>query len=375
MIIGNIIYIILLIFLKLSCTQASDYNKLHKNNIKDNASEISDVKDSDDDQQSNKDKGNIDNVGNSEDGIVEPEEDNTTDKQISEEKTDTTTEGTSKVGKDDNVDDDKIIKNEKDNSDEKSPPLTSNCIEGPPKMWIKQEDIEVNQTLHQWHVWLPEGINQQDNNHPLVFQLHGCNRDINDKFNSNIPVNQVGGNNAIHIRPLMNEGENCWSHRGEDSQGVALFDALIDKVQNCWRVDRDRLLLVGWSSGAYMSHQLSCLRGDDIKAVAMNGGGRSRAHSQNCGNVDATILIDQDDITNVDQQPRSIVARAALDKYLSDNENCIPLDIKGPSECIEYEKYSCDDNRFLAWCMTTKQGHSRQPEFSTEYFWEFLEPL
>ena len=250
--------------------------------------------------------------------------------------------------------------------------LQGDCLDGQKGEWIKQEDLQVNGLSHEWYAWLPEKIDDPNLSHSLVLQLHGCSRSISEKFYSNIPVEAVDEGTAIHIRPLMNEGENCWDHQKTESQAVELFDNLLQKVTSCWRVDMDRIFLVGWSSGAYLSHQLSCVRGDSIRAVAMNGGGRSGGHGQNCGNADASIIIDEDDITNVNPQPRRIVAREALDKYLADNSNCNRMNVAGPAQCIEYEEYSCDGDRSLVWCMTSGQGHKRQPEFSTGYFWDFL---
>jgi polyhydroxybutyrate depolymerase len=232
----------------------------------------------------------------------------------------------------------------------------------PTAQWIEHA-IDVGGTMRQYWVWLPEPYDPA-RAYPVVYQFHGCS-DSEDRQNNNPPVQDQSGADAIQVRGKA-VGP-CWDTAGQGPD-VAFFDALVTDVEATWCADAERRFATGYSSGAFMTHVLACVRGDALLGVATIAGGQ--AGGDCTGPVAALLIHDTDDPT-----VGISASRAARDAHLERN-GCdavaapTPVD---PSPCAAYS--GCDEGLPVVWCETSGQGHSRQDGLAAPAFWGFLSAL
>lgn len=221
--------------------------------------------------------------------------------------------------------------------------------------WVERT-ASVDGVSRTWFVWLPEGYDA-GRAYPVVYQWHGCSG-AETRENNHPPLQRESGADAILVRGRA--VERCWdtSPGGPD---VAFFDALVAEVEATWCANPERRFATGYSSGAFMTHQLACVRGDQLTAVASIAGGNA---GRSCvGSVGALLIHDREDLTvNV------MASEGARDGHLARNgcgDTTTPVD---PSPCVAYD--GCDMP--VVWCETMGSGHSRQDGLSAPAFWGFL---
>lgn len=247
-----------------------------------------------------------------------------------------------------------------------SPPIGSDgcgrAAADPTEEWVPKT-IDVGGTTREYFVYLPPGY---DAAHPyaVVYQFHGCSGGAN-KQDNNPPVQNQSGAEAIHVRGRA--VEDCWdiAANGPD---VQFFDALLAEVEATWCADVDRRFATGYSSGAFMTHRLSCDRGDVLRGVASIAGGIA---GNDCVGQTAALLIHDD----TDPTVGISASVGARDRHLANNgcDAAAPTTPFEPSPCVEYA--GCDAGYPVVWCQTTGQGHSRQDGISAPAFWTFLSAL
>lgn len=228
--------------------------------------------------------------------------------------------------------------------------------------WVEHV-IDVDGTERQYWVWLPEPYDPE-RAYPVVYQWHGCS-DGEDRQNNNPPVQDESGAEAIHVRGKA--VDSCWdtSARGPD---VAFFDALVAEVEATWCADPQRRFATGYSSGAFMTHVLACVRADVLRGVASIAGGQG---GNDCpGRVAALLIHDTDDPTvNIS------ASEGARDGHLARNgcDAAAGTTPAPPEPCGAYS--GCEDGYPVVWCQTSGQGHSRQDGLAAPAFWGFLSTL
>lgn len=226
--------------------------------------------------------------------------------------------------------------------------------------WVERS-LDLDGTTRVWFVWLPEGYDP-DRAYPVVYQWHGCS-DNPQRENNNVPVQRESGGAAIHVRGRA--VERCWdtSPTGPD---VAFFDALVGEVEATWCADPDRRLAAGYSGGAFMAHQLACVRGDRLAGVATIAGGQPGRMCE--GRVAALLIHDRDDPTvNISASERT------RDAHLMRNGCGDTTRDTEPAPCVAYD--GCDAGYDVVWCETSGMGHSRQDGLAAPTFWGFLSDL
>lgn len=114
---------------------------------------------------------------------------------------------------------------------------------------------------------------------------------------------------------------------GANGPDVTFFDTMVATVEDAYCADSTRRFVAGYSSGAFMTHQLSCVRGDMIRGVASIAGGMG---GSNCsGTVAALLIHDADDGTvNISA---SVNAR---DRYLVDNADTTVIHVNAALDAI-----------------------------------------
>jgi poly(3-hydroxybutyrate) depolymerase len=226
--------------------------------------------------------------------------------------------------------------------------------------WVEQT-LDVAGTARTYFVWLPDGYDPT-RAYPVIYQFHGC---ADYREWNNPPIERESGADAILVRGRA-VGP-CWdtSATGPD---VAFFDALVAHMEASFCADPARRFVTGYSSGAFMSHRLACVRGDLIRGVATIAGGHTRRMC--AGQVAALLIHDRDDgVVNISS------SRDTRDALLSVN-GCNADAPRTPTAYAPCERYAgCDDGFPVVWCETSGRGHSRQDELAAPAFWDFFSSL
>lgn len=237
-------------------------------------------------------------------------------------------------------------------------------------------DKTTTQTLNQWvesqvmtsganrpySVRLPSNYDPT-RAYPVIVLLHGCGGGTN-----NVPMEKATGSDAILVRGTGSASGTCWdtSPTGKD---VAFFDSMVADVKTRFCADESRVFVVGYSSGSWLVNQLTCIRGDVVRAGASVTGGESA--SGKCGGPVARIFIhDTTDTTNVISG-----SEKARDRHLTQNmcdKAAAPVAVD-PSPCKLYQ--GCKAGYPVEWCQTTGNAHGRQDNFAPSTFWNFFKAL
>lgn len=228
--------------------------------------------------------------------------------------------------------------------------------------WLPKT-VTVASVEREYFVRLPPGYDVS-RPYPVVYQFHGCS-DQATKENNHPPLDGQVGADAILVRGRA--VDNCWESAA-DGPDVAFFDALVAATEGGYCADVERRFATGYSSGAFMTHRLSCERGDVLRGVATIAGGLG---GNGCvGQVAALLIHDVDD-----PQVGIAQSEAARDRYLEDN-GCEPPAPTTPWDHAPCEIYAgCDAAYPVVWCQTTGMGHSRQDSLAAPAFWDFLSGL
>lgn len=236
------------------------------------------------------------------------------------------------------------------------------ALDDPQEVW-NPETVEVEGVTREYWMWFPPGYDPQTP-YPIVYQFHGCSSADTPQDN-NPPVQNESGPDAIHVRGRA--VADCWD-AAPGGPDVAFFDELVLAVESVACVDTERRFATGYSSGSFMSHRLSCERGEMLRGVATIAGGSG---GNDCEGKVAALLIHDD----TDPQVGIGASIAARDLNLSRNGCDIaePTTATEPEPCVSYA--GCDDGYPVVWCQTTGQGHSRQDGLSAPAFWSFVNAL
>ncbi|MDF3070016.1 MAG: hypothetical protein K0R38_5617 [Polyangiaceae bacterium] len=131
--------------------------------------------------------------------------------------------------------------------------------------------------------------------YPLVFALHGRNRNHHDCQRTDCTgIQSELGERAVLVYPQslrepLNAEKSGWEHPEERDLNVPFFEALWTQVEADYCVDRERVVVAGASSGGTFAHLLACRYGDRLQAVAAVAGGFP--NPETCRGAPAAILI------------------------------------------------------------------------------------
>lgn len=228
--------------------------------------------------------------------------------------------------------------------------------------WVEQT-VDVAGASRTYFVRLPAGYDPS-RPYPVVYQFHGCS-DRADRESNNVPVEREAGAEAIHVRGRA--AARCWD-TGATGPDVAFFDAMVARVEAALCADPTRRFATGYSSGAFMTHRLACVRGDVLRGVATIAGGQA---GRGCaGQVGALLIHDTDDTTV--NLSASVAARDAL----VEANGCDADAPRAPTDDPPCEAYAgCDPDHPVVWCQTSGRDHARQDALAAPAFWRFLSSL
>jgi polyhydroxybutyrate depolymerase len=226
--------------------------------------------------------------------------------------------------------------------------------------WLAKT-TDVGGVVREWFVYLPAGYDAE-RAYPVVYQFHGCSGSPTREDN-NVPIQNESGADAIVVRGRA-VGD-CWESGG-GSPDIAFFDAMVGAVEGAYCADPERRMAVGYSSGAFMTHQLACSRGAELRGVATIAGGQTGSGCT--GQVAALLIHDTGDGT-----VGIGASEGARDQNLEANgcgQETAPFD---PAPCVAYQ--GCQEGSPVVWCQTSGSGHDRQDGLAAPAFWSFLSAL
>jgi poly(3-hydroxybutyrate) depolymerase len=204
--------------------------------------------------------------------------------------------------------------------------------------------------------------------YPVVFLWHGAG---GTGMSNNVPIERSSGANAIVVGGTAlvspTEMRTQWMFNNASSPDVAFFDALVAEVSARYCVDRSRLFSAGFSSGAWLSNLLGCVRGNVMRAYGVAAGGLPGGGRLTCtaGGIAAWFIHDLNDTEN-------LIAgnQMARDRLLTANGCGTTTVPDTPAPCVRYE--GCRDGFPVVWCQTTGAGHSVQGTISGPGMWRFF---
>jgi len=223
--------------------------------------------------------------------------------------------------------------------------------------------LDVGGSARTFFVRLPAAYDA-DRRYPVIYQFHGCSSDA-ARENNNVGLDGEVGADAILVRGRA--ADNCWD-TATGGPDVPYVDALFGAVEATWCADSTRRFATGYSSGAFMTHRLACIRGSMLRGVASIAGGQGGSGCT--GNVAALLIHDTNDTTvNIS------ASEGARDSHL-DRNGCDATAATTPTDhppCVAYA--GCDADKPVVWCQTSGMNHSRQDALAAPAFWDFLSAL
>ncbi|HEY0713986.1 MAG TPA: hypothetical protein VGF45_14995 [Polyangia bacterium] len=213
--------------------------------------------------------------------------------------------------------------------------------------------------------------------YPVTFWGHGCGASGAETT----PL--MGGpaaQNSIHVFLLAIGG--CFSTSKANSPDIPYFDLALSEIENDFCVDKSKIFVSGYSSGAWLSNLLACQRGDVIRGIGTAAGGLPIDRGTCRGPVAAIMTGDTGDtanpIVNIDRATNiDKGSGAARDRLIMENgcsKETQPWDPMFPG-CVAYQ--GCKPGYPVVWCQTSGQGHSNgvQGGLSPRGFWKFWSSL
>ena len=191
---------------------------------------------------------------------------------------------------------------------------------------------------------VPPPAYQPRHPYPLVLAFHGRtngNVQVRDYFGLEVP-----GFPAILVYPAGLQdarGRYSWSDPGDSPESLrdfALFDALLDRLEAGYCVDRDAVFVVGHSLGASFANSLACHRADRIRGLGSVAGG---IVGRRCGRAPASLLLHNPRDAAV-PVAEGLTARATLLGRAPASAS--PLVLEGDYACVE-DRGGADP---VLWC-------------------------
>jgi polyhydroxybutyrate depolymerase len=133
------------------------------------------------------------------------------------------------------------------------------------------ETVKVGNATREYRLFAPKTVDLAKPA-PLVVAFHGMLIDSKDVMPQYTKLNETAEKRGFIIA-YPNAIENSWGIAPEKVKNdLAFFDALLRKLSATYKIDPDRVYVVGMSNGGYFAHLVGKERSRTVAAVASHSG-------------------------------------------------------------------------------------------------------
>jgi polyhydroxybutyrate depolymerase len=133
------------------------------------------------------------------------------------------------------------------------------------------ETIKVGDASREYRLVVPKTVDLAKPA-PLVVAFHGMLIDSKDVMPQYTKLNETGEKHGFII-VYPNAVRKSWGIAPEKVKNdLAFFDALLRKLAATYKIDQDRVYVVGMSNGGYFAHLVARERSKIVAAVASHSG-------------------------------------------------------------------------------------------------------
>ena len=222
--------------------------------------------------------------------------------------------------------------------------------------------------------------------YPLSIGGGGCgNTDGTSGSSGGLAALPNGQKEAIEVglNYMYPEGAGaCFADDYVNTPDLPYFDAILAELEARYCIDRDRVFVDGFSSGAWEAYLLGCARAGVVRGIGTAAGGLRKTRPPCTDSPVAAILVAglQDTENPIGPLPPpgkndSLGSAPARDDILMRN-GCVgmgttPWDPKYPA-CVKYT--GCPEAYPVVWC-AIDAGHGNGGDISATGFWKFWSAL
>ena len=258
-----------------------------------------------------------------------------------------------------------------------------------------QQTLMVGGVTRYYLIYVPENY-ESSKPLSLVFGIHGLN--MNNVWAahdaSGFQLTQATNNQAVLVYPqgLPANGQSQppstqsqWGTADSNWGGpppsanpqrmmgdLAFFDAMLEKVQSTYCIDKKRIFAVGFSQGGFMTNTLGCERAAVFKGLAPVAGWGPNASAPTCSSATASQPLLQTQGT-ADTTVTPALGEATRDFWRGRNgcQSASQASATYGQGCVEYQ--GCAAGKPVVYC-THGGGHS-VPSGAGARAWKFFESL
>jgi polyhydroxybutyrate depolymerase len=188
------------------------------------------------------------------------------------------------------------------------------------------ETVKVGEVTREYRLVVPKTVDLSKPA-PLVIAFHGMLVDSKDLMPRYTKLNETAEKHRFLIA-YPNAVNRSWGIAPEKvTDDLALFDALLEKLTADYKIDPDRVYVVGMSNGGYFAHLVGKERSKKVAAVASHSGplGLQTLLGVNAERKFPVLIIhgDQDRLLPVDW------ARENRDKYTKEGHEVKYVELAG----------------------------------------------
>ena len=133
------------------------------------------------------------------------------------------------------------------------------------------ETIQVGDDKREYRLVIPASIDLKHPS-PLVVAFHGMLVDSKDVMPLYTRFNETAAKHKF-VLAYPNAIGGSWGLSAEKTRkDLAFFDALLSKLQEEYKIDANRIYVVGMSNGGYFAHMVGKERSKTVAAVASHSG-------------------------------------------------------------------------------------------------------
>jgi len=188
------------------------------------------------------------------------------------------------------------------------------------------ESLQVGHATRVYRLVVPNSVDLKEPA-PLVIAFHGMLMDTKDLMPHYTKLNETADKHAF-IVAYPGAVDRSWGLKPEKVRSdLAFFDALVAKLSNEYKIDPDRIYVLGMSNGGYFAHVVGKERSKEVAAVASHSGplGMHATPAINAERKFPVLIIhgDQDKIFPVQ------MARDTRDQYQKEGHEVKYVELPG----------------------------------------------